>query len=46
MPLDEKLGVAVDPNHRGFILIGEAFMKAPDIGAKMREILGPGDYSI
>jgi indole-3-glycerol phosphate synthase len=28
------------------VLIGEAFMKAPDIGAKVREILGVGDYAI
>jgi indole-3-glycerol phosphate synthase len=28
------------------VLIGEAFMKAPDIGAKVREILGVGDYNI
>jgi indole-3-glycerol phosphate synthase len=28
------------------VLIGEAFMKAADIGAKVREILGVGDYAI
>lgn len=28
------------------VLIGETFMRAPDIGAKVRELLGVGQYSI
>ncbi len=28
------------------VLIGEAFMRAPDIGGKVREVMGGNDYSI
>jgi indole-3-glycerol phosphate synthase len=28
------------------VLIGETFMRAKDIGAKVRELLGVGDYAI
>jgi hypothetical protein len=27
-------------------LIGEAFMRAPDIGQKVREVMGGNDYAI